>query len=154
MNPRKSTSSFSKREKTRRNPFNRRNNRSISFRLWYIFRSYAHGCTRVLGRGTTGMNPKAKASYSTIPTSEIDTCNSAGQSCEWQTIDHQKLRIRPGGGRGCRTTVRHACASTSMTGYRNMVDVDLVGRFDPPDQYTRIANVTCRATTGGRAYTN
>ena len=54
----------------------------------------------------------------------------------------KRLRIRPGGGRGCRTTVRHACASTSMTGYRNMVDVDLVGRFDPPDQYTRIANVT------------
>ena len=60
MNPRKSTSSFSKREKTRRNPFNRRNNRSISFRLWYIFRSYAHGCTRVLRGGTTGMNPKAQ----------------------------------------------------------------------------------------------
>ena len=32
MNPRNTTSSFSKREKMRRNPFNRRNNRSISLR--------------------------------------------------------------------------------------------------------------------------
>ena len=31
MNPRKITSSFSKREKMRRNPFNRRNSLSISF---------------------------------------------------------------------------------------------------------------------------
>ena len=39
MNPKKSTSSFSKREKMRRNPFNRRNSRSTSFRLLYISRS-------------------------------------------------------------------------------------------------------------------
>ena len=36
MNPRKITSSFSKREKMRRNPFNRRNSLSISLRLLYI----------------------------------------------------------------------------------------------------------------------
>ena len=43
MNPRKITSSFSKREKMRRNPFNRRNSLSISLRLLYISRSYSHG---------------------------------------------------------------------------------------------------------------
>ena len=42
MNPRKITSSFSKREKMRRNPFNRRNSLSISLRLLYISRSYSH----------------------------------------------------------------------------------------------------------------
>ena len=63
MNPRKSVSSFSKREKMRRNPFNRRNNRSISFRLLYISRSYSQGSTRVLRGGTTGVNPSANASW-------------------------------------------------------------------------------------------
>ena len=43
MNPRNITSSFSKREKMRRNPFNRRNSLSISLRLLYISRSYSHG---------------------------------------------------------------------------------------------------------------
>ena len=43
MNPRKITSSFSKREKMRRNPFNRRNSLSISLRFLYISRSYSHG---------------------------------------------------------------------------------------------------------------
>ena len=43
MNPRKITSSFSKREKMRRNPFNRRNSLSISLRLLYTSRSYSHG---------------------------------------------------------------------------------------------------------------
>ena len=43
MNPRKITSSFSKRENMRRNPFNRRNSLSISLRLLYISRSYSHG---------------------------------------------------------------------------------------------------------------
>ena len=43
MNPRKITSSFSKREKMRRNPFSRRNSLSISLRLLYISRSYSHG---------------------------------------------------------------------------------------------------------------
>ena len=43
MNPRKITSSFSKREKMRRNPFNRRKSLSISLRLLYISRSYSHG---------------------------------------------------------------------------------------------------------------
>ena len=62
-NPRKSTSSFSKREKIRRNPFNRRNNLSISLRLLYISRSYSQGATRVLRGGTTGRNPNANASW-------------------------------------------------------------------------------------------
>ena len=43
MHPRKITSSFSKREKMRRNPFNRRNSLSISLRLLYTSRSYSHG---------------------------------------------------------------------------------------------------------------
>ncbi len=56
------TSSFSKREKMRRKPFRRRNNRSTSFRRLYISRSYSQGATRVLSGGTTGMKPKSSAS--------------------------------------------------------------------------------------------
>ena len=63
MNPKKTTSSFSKREKMRRNPFIRRNNRSISFRLLYISRPYSHGSVRLLGGGTTGVNPRSNANW-------------------------------------------------------------------------------------------
>ena len=63
MKPRKSTSSFSKREKIRRKPFNRRNKRSTSLRLLYISMSYVHGETRVEDGGTTGVNPSANASW-------------------------------------------------------------------------------------------
>ena len=53
MNPRKmGTSSFSNREKMRRNPFKHRNSLSISLRLLYIARSYCHGLIRVLRGGT------------------------------------------------------------------------------------------------------
>ena len=60
MNPRNTTSSFSKREKMRRNPFSRRNNRSISLRRLYISRSYSQGSTRVRNGGTTGSNPSGQ----------------------------------------------------------------------------------------------
>ena len=46
MNPRKMTSSFSNREKMRRNPFSRGNNRSTSLRRLYISRSYSTGADR------------------------------------------------------------------------------------------------------------
>ena len=57
MNPRKSTSSFSKREKMRRNPFKRRNRRSISFRRLLDHRPRVrHGC-----QGYTGTKPSGVA---------------------------------------------------------------------------------------------
>ena len=60
MNPRKmGTSSFSNREKMRRNPFKHRNSLSISLRLLYIARSYCHGLIRVLRGETMGVNPNA-----------------------------------------------------------------------------------------------
>ena len=62
MNPTNTTSSFSNREKMRRNPFNRRNNRSISLRRLYISRLYSQGSIRVRNGGTTGSYPSAKAS--------------------------------------------------------------------------------------------
>ena len=73
-NPRKSTASFSKREKIPRNPFNRRNNLSISLRLLYISRSYSQGATRVLRGGTTGRNPNAswRVSLPSYARSEVD----------------------------------------------------------------------------------
>ncbi len=63
MNPRKMTSSFSKREKIRRNPFKRRNSRSISLRRLYISRSYSQGWSRLRFGGTTGVYPSAKANW-------------------------------------------------------------------------------------------
>src|SRR5262245_13637022 len=48
-------SSFSNREKMRRNPFSLRNCRSISLRRLYISRSYSQALMRLLLGGTTGM---------------------------------------------------------------------------------------------------
>ena len=65
-NPRKSTSSFSNREKMRRNPFGRRNSRSTPLRRLYIRRSYSQGPNRVLRGGTTGSNPNLGASWACL----------------------------------------------------------------------------------------
>ena len=62
MNAMNMTSSFSNREKMRRNPFRRRNSRSISLRRVYRARSYSHGATRLGWGGTTGMYPRSTAS--------------------------------------------------------------------------------------------
>ena len=53
------TSSFSKRENIRRNPCNRRNRRSTSFRRLYISLSYFHGLRRLLLGGTTGTRSRS-----------------------------------------------------------------------------------------------
>ena len=60
MNPRNTTSSFSKHEKIRRNPFNRRNSRSISLRRLYISRLYSQGSIRVRNGGTKGSYPSGQ----------------------------------------------------------------------------------------------
>src|SRR5690349_23768885 len=52
---------FESRE-NRRNPFRRRNSRSISLRRLYIARSYSHALTRLLLGGTTGMKFRSSAS--------------------------------------------------------------------------------------------
>ncbi len=58
MNPRKSTSSFSKREKRRRNPCNRRSTRAIALRRVDSSRADAQGLTRVRRGGPTGGLPQ------------------------------------------------------------------------------------------------
>ena len=62
MNATNMTSSFSNREKRRRNPLSRRNSRSISLRRVYRARSYSHGVRRLCLGGTTGTYPKSTAS--------------------------------------------------------------------------------------------
>ncbi len=57
MNPRNSTASFSHREQRRRNPFKRRNTRSIAVRRLYPSRSYAQGPTRGRRGAPTGSPP-------------------------------------------------------------------------------------------------
>ena len=64
--------------------------------------------------------------------------------CWWLTLDTQEKRILPGGGRGKRTTARYRCDTNELTGYRNVVDVDLVGVSDDNDKARRRGNVACR----------
>ena len=64
-----------------RNPFKRRNKRSISLRRLYISRSYSHGSSREADGGTTGINPSAKASWRVSLPSYARSMISEGLSC-------------------------------------------------------------------------
>ena len=63
--------------------------------------------------------------------------------CEWETLDHDEKRLRQGGGRGKRTSVRHGCADSRQVSYMNIVDVDLVGMWDWPDKKTIRRTLNC-----------
>jgi hypothetical protein len=63
------TSSFSYLVPTQRNAFNRRKNRSTSFRLLYNSRSYSQGFLRLLLGGTTGVYPNPHAVSRVCPSS-------------------------------------------------------------------------------------
>lgn len=64
--------------------------------------------------------------------------------CEWRYLASNGGRIRPGGGRGNRVTVRNKCYTNEPTYYRSVVDVDILGQIDPPDQVENINQVRCR----------
>ncbi len=63
--------------------------------------------------------------------------------CRWITLAKKEKRVREGGGSSNRTAVRFDCASTRVVGYRNVVDVDLVGMPDLPNRATREQDVRC-----------
>ena len=116
MNPRKSTSSFSKRENTRRNPFNRRNNRSISFRLWYISGHTPRGVHGCSGVGTTGMNPKARASWRvSLPSYARSIRNGPGR-CGPRRVSS----LRPSGASWASRRERERYGGSSIRGHMNL----------------------------------
>ena len=80
------------------------------------------------------------------------TCDASGGNCNWVEVAHNETRVGPGGRRGRRNTARRQCATSTLTGYRNMVDVELVGVFDPADRRYRIVDFGCRATANGGRY--
>ncbi len=81
------------------------------------------------------------------------TCDASGGNCGWVQVAHNKTRVISGGGRGRRNTVRHQCATSASTGYRNIVDVDVIGILDTPEKFYVTQNVDCRAIANGRPYT-
>jgi len=64
--------------------------------------------------------------------------------CRWISRASGKKRVLPGGGAGRRANARRHCDSSAYTGWRNVVDVDLVGVSDPADKKYYIKNVYCR----------
>jgi len=64
--------------------------------------------------------------------------------CGWWTLAKREKRVREGGGRGKRATARYSCWSSIPTGWRSIIDVDLVGQSDPPDKKYIWENVDCR----------
>lgn len=56
-----------------------------------------------------------------------------------------RATVRSGGGSGYRATGRAACYSNSQTGWRSLVDVNVVGIIDDPGKLTTPSvNVFCR----------
>ncbi len=53
--------------------------------------------------------------------------------------------VRSGGGAGNRATGRAVCNSSSVTGWRSVIDVDVIGIADTPNTYTTATrNIACR----------
>lgn len=53
--------------------------------------------------------------------------------------------VRSGGGAGNRATGRGGCNNSSVTGWRSVIDVDLVGLADDPGKLTTPSrNIACR----------
>ncbi len=53
--------------------------------------------------------------------------------------------VRSGGGRGNRATGRAGCNNSSVTGWRSVIDVDVVGVADDPRKLTTPGrNISCR----------
>lgn len=72
-------------------------------------------------------------------------CDSWG--CRWITVDFDSRDIRSGGGRGKRGNARKACATSRYTGWRGVVDVDLIGVNDPAGfTYSASKNLYCAPT--------
>ncbi len=78
MHPRKSTASFSKRVKMRRNPCKRRNTRAISLRRVDSSRADAQGLTRVRRGGTMGAYPSATAKCRVWAPADARSLSTAG----------------------------------------------------------------------------
>lgn len=65
--------------------------------------------------------------------------------CDWVTVAHNEMRIRPKNIYNERTTARRFCVGTDIVGFRSVIDVDLVGVGDPADKfYTQWRDLACR----------
>lgn len=65
---------------------------------------------------------------------------------KWRNVGSPgKKTVKSGGGAGNRATGRAACNNRSVTGWRSVIDVDLVGQADDPGKLTTPArNIKCR----------
>lgn len=64
----------------------------------------------------------------------------------WRDKGSGSATVRSGGGSGNRATGRAGCnAGTALTGWRSVIDVDLVGQPDDPSKLTTSSqNIACR----------
>jgi|GEM_PF-3860032 len=63
----------------------------------------------------------------------------------WRDKGTGQATVRSGGGSGNRATGRAGCNDATVTGWRSVVDVDLVGLIDDPGKLiTSAQNISCR----------
>lgn len=83
---------------------------------------------------------------SAVVTVQLQEYYCGGTVCWWQNFGTKgKATVASGGGAGNRATGRATCATSTLTGWRSEVDVDIVGISDPSDKlHTNPQNITCR----------
>ena len=67
-----------------------------------------------------------------------------GGQCGWVTVSFSSGDVFAGGGSGNRITARRTCAGSSLTGFRGITDIDLIGISDPQVfTFSTIVNLGC-----------
>jgi len=79
------------------------------------------------------INGDCKTSYAVV-TVQLQEYYSDGSWRSKGTVG--QATVRSGGGSGNRATGRAGCSNSSLTSWRSVVDVDLVGLADSPEKLT------------------
>ena len=116
----------------------------LRFCTLYTRGDYVHRSSTGIAASAHGWweNRDCPATYAVV-TVQLQEYYSDGT---WRNVGEPgRKTVRSGGGAGNRATARVDCLSTERTGWRSVVDVDLVGVADDPGAlYTPAVNIECR----------
>lgn len=117
---------------------------ALRFCKFYTRGDYVHRSSTGIAASAHGwwQNVDCPATYAVV-TVQLQEYYSDGT---WRNVGEPgRKTVRSGGGAGNRATARVDCLSTKLTGWRSVVDVDLVDVADDPGKlYTPAVNIECR----------
>ncbi len=109
---------------------------------FYTRGDYVHVSSNQASGHGWWVNVNCRATWAVV-TVQLQQYYSDGR---WRNIGTPgRATVRSGGGAGKRATGRVSCSSRSLTGWRSVVDVDVVGVLDDPRKLvTPARNIYCR----------